>query len=68
MVGGSVNGHSHDEKSAGVPQDPENGAALRPSGPFLGARLKETRVKWDIRYTTPHPQRTTVYFTCLCYY
>ena len=50
-----MNGHSHDGKSAEVPQDPENGAALRPSRPLLGARLKETRVKWDIRYTMPHP-------------
>ena len=40
-VGGNVNGHSHDGKSAEAPQNVENGVALRPSGPPLGAHPKK---------------------------
>ena len=53
--GGNVNGHSHDAKSAEVPQEAENRVALRPSGPPLGAHSKEIRMKQDIKHTVPHP-------------
>ena len=54
-AGGNVNGHSHDAKSAEVPQDADNGVVLRPSGPPLGAHPKEIRTKQDIKHTMPHP-------------